>query len=168
MSGSFNSSFPSPATARFCLLTCFPAPLLLAPQQHGSLLPCSSAYFFPCSLALLLLCSLVPLLPRSFVHLIHHSTAPPQHGCLAPMLNHSSTWLCLVFGGQAVCPLLPHKARLPKQRHKSQSPLHTVPRPMFSTSQFSTTNDNNLKKNDGQRQNKQWWNCLFTKYNFTG
>ena len=45
---------------------------------------------------------------------------------LPASITRSSTWLCLVFGGQAVCPLLTHKARLPKQRHKSQSPLLTA------------------------------------------
>ena len=32
-------------------------------------------------------------------------------------------WLCLVFGGQAVCYYPLHKARLPKQRHTSYSTL---------------------------------------------
>ena len=87
MSGSFNSSFPSPATARFCLLTCFPAPLLLAHQQHGSLVWLPST---------LLLCLLLPLLPCSHFPLLSCSFAPLFRCSLAPLF----TW--------SITPLLPH------------------------------------------------------------
>ena len=174
MSGSFNSSFPSPATARFCL-PCSPVY-----PHHCSLLTNSMAPLLPSTL---LLCLLLPQLPCSPFPLLSCSFAPLFRCYLAPLLTcstapHSMAALLLCSTTAALdCALSLvvklyvryYHIKLDYQSKGTSLSLRFTRCPgqclaPLSFQQQTTT----IWKNDGQRQNKQWWNCLFTKYNFTG